>query len=139
MLIMNKKTTLFFIFLFFIKTTFSQTIISGGNVSGKWTKAASPYKINGIITIPKDSTLTIEPGVRLEFAQKIYLSVNGRILAKGGAKNTDSIWFTKQIPSDTGSWKGVKFINTANSNDTSVFKYCVFRNCKSIYDTHLLT
>ncbi len=113
----------------------AQTNISAGNVSGTWTKAGSPYKVNGNITISNGNTLTIEPGVRIEFAFKTYIKVDGRILAKGGKNSSDSIWFTKQMTHDTGSWKGVKFINTANTNDTSEFKYCVFRHCKSLWDT----
>ncbi|OGP66167.1 MAG: hypothetical protein A2169_14035, partial [Deltaproteobacteria bacterium RBG_13_47_9] len=41
------------------------TSIAAGNVSGTWTLANSPYHINGEITIPNDSTLTIEPGVEV--------------------------------------------------------------------------
>ena len=115
----------------------AQTTISGGNISGLWAKSGSPYKVNGNITVPNGQTLQIEPGVRIEFAQFKYMLVDGRVLAQGGSSAGDSIWFTKQNPNDTGSWKGVKFIRTNNSNDTSIFKYCVFRNCKSLYDTAL--
>ncbi|MES2618863.1 MAG: right-handed parallel beta-helix repeat-containing protein [Bacteroidota bacterium] len=133
----KKYFSVFVAVLLYCSCINAQTIISGGNVSGTWTKANSPYKVNDIITIPNGSTLTIEPGVKIEFAQFKYMKVNGRITAIGGASSTDSIWFTKQNTHDTGSWKGVKFIRTDTANDTSVFKYCVFRNCKSIYDTLL--
>ncbi len=113
----------------------AQTTVSAGNVSGTWTKAGSPYRVNGNIVIPNGQTLTIEPGVRIEFAHLKYLDVQGRIVAVGGNKSTDSIWFSKQQTHDTGNWKGIRLINTPNTNDTSVFKYCVLRNCKSLYDT----
>lgn len=113
----------------------AQTNISGGNVFGKWTKANSPYRINGNITIPKDSTLSIEPGVSIQFGPRKHLKVDGRILALGKAKGTDSIWFTRQNTRDTNYWRGIKFINTSNSNDTSIFKYCVFTHCKNPFDT----
>jgi hypothetical protein len=70
---MHKKLTLLLLSILFLKTTSAQTIISGGNVSGTWTKGASPYKINGNITISNGSTLTIEPGVVIQFAQFKYL------------------------------------------------------------------
>lgn len=127
----------FTVSLTIINDSSAQTTISGGNVSGLWVKSGSPYKVNGNITVPNGQTLQIEPGVRIEFAQFKYMLVDGRILAQGGSSAGDSIWFTKQNPNDTGSWKGVKFIRTNNSNDTSIFKYCVFRNCKSLYDTAL--
>lgn len=134
---MKKYIIAFTLIFALILNTYSQTTLSGGIVSGTWTKSGSPYKVNGNITIPNGSTLSIEPGVVVQFAQFKYLNVDGQIKAVGGQKSSDSIWFTKQNPNDTGSWKGIKFIKTANTNDTSVFKYCVFRNCKSIYDTLL--
>ena len=36
------------------------TIFEGGNVSGKWTKAGSPYRVNGDITVAAGSTLEID-------------------------------------------------------------------------------
>ena len=39
------------------------TTIPGGNVSGIWDAAGSPYLIEGDITVPAGQTLTIEPGV----------------------------------------------------------------------------
>jgi hypothetical protein len=130
------RLKLLFVLLFLIQiNSRAQTTIPAGNVSGTWTKAGSPYKVNGNITVPNGQTLTIEPGVRIEFAQFKHLSVDGRILALGKNAASDSIWFTKQNPHDTGSWKGIKFINTPNTNDTSTFQYCVFKHCKSLYDT----
>lgn len=134
---MYKNIFLLCLCTLFASTIFSQTNISGGNVSGTWTKSGSPYKVNGNITIPNGSTLTIEPGVVVQFAQRKSLVVDGRIIAQGGAKSTDSIWFTRQLSLDTSSWKGIKFFKTANTNDTSIFKYCVFRNCRNTNDSAL--
>ena len=68
------------------------TNIEAGNVSGTWTKANSPYYINGEITIPNDSTLTIEPGVEVIFTGHYKFNVQGRLLAIG--TETDTIVFT---------------------------------------------
>ena len=54
----------------------AQTSIPGGNVSGFWALAGSPYYIQGSIVIPNDSTLTIEPGVTVNFqgtSAQIYI------------------------------------------------------------------
>jgi len=133
-----KQKILLLSFILFSLNINAQTNISGGNVFGKWTKANSPYRINGNITIPKDSTLSIEPGVSVQFGPRKHLKVDGRILALGKAKSTDSIWFTRQNTHDTNYWRGIKFINTSNSNDTSIFKYCVFTHCKNPYDSSWL-
>ena len=133
-----KQKILLLSFILFSLIINAQTNISGGNVFGKWTKANSPYRINGNITIPKDSTLSIEPGVSVQFGPRKHLKVDGRILALGKAKSTDSIWFTRQNTRDTNFWRGIKFINTSNSNDTSIFKHCVFTHCKNPYDSSWL-
>ena len=72
------------------------TTISGGDVSGTWTAAGSPYRINGDITVPAGPTLTIEPGVEVVFESWYKLTVNGTLLAEG----TDSspILFTGTHP-----------------------------------------
>ena len=67
-----------------------QTDIPAGAVSGVWTAAASPFYINGEITIPNDSTLTIEPGVEVVFMGHYKFNVQGRLLALG----TQSAWDT---------------------------------------------
>ena len=54
------------------------TEIPAGDVSGTWTKANSPYNINGEITIPNDSTLTIEPGVEVVFTGTLQIQCKGK-------------------------------------------------------------
>lgn len=44
---------------------------SNASVSGSWTKSKFPYLIKGNIFVPKDSTLTIEPGVEVRLDVKI--------------------------------------------------------------------
>jgi Right handed beta helix region/Immunoglobulin domain len=46
----------------------ADTIIPGGAIATQtWTLAGSPYVIQGDITIPEGSTLTIQPGVLIDF------------------------------------------------------------------------
>jgi N-acetylneuraminic acid mutarotase len=103
------------------------TDIAAGTVSGTWTLAGSPYYINGEISVPNDSTLTIEPNVEVAFMGHYKLNVQGRILAIGA--QTDSIRFTA---ADQGAgWHGVRFINTPSANDTSKLFYCSFKYGKA--------
>jgi hypothetical protein len=48
-------------FLFF--NSKAATNIPGGNISGHWTLAGSPYNINGSVIIPNDSTLILDRGL----------------------------------------------------------------------------
>ena len=100
-----------------------------------------PYLITGDITIPDSCSLTIEPGVVVEFNGPYMLTVEGQLLAEG--TSTDSIYFTlnnslssllnydyntNPNPCPNGSsecgWKGIRFLGSASS-DSSKLKYCV--------------
>ena len=125
-----KKLQFIFIapfFLLLISFGFAQTIISGGNVSGTWTKANSPFLIQGEITIPNGETLTIEPGVEVVFNGHYKFNVQGRLLAIG--TKIDTIHFNAENK-DTG-WHGIRFNYTPNINDTSKIMYCSFKYGKA--------
>jgi parallel beta-helix repeat protein len=115
----------------------AQTVIPAGDVSGTWSTAGSPYHILGDIAIPNDSTLTIEPGVVVDFQGHYQLSVNGRLLALG--TETDTITFTihdttgfsnPQIPE--GGWHGIRFSWTPQTNDSSKIVYCKLQYGKAL-------
>ena len=80
---MSGKFLIFMLLFLSLGTVFSQTPVPGGNVSGTWTLAGSPYQINGDITIPNSQSLIIEPGVLVEFKGYYKLDVQGRLLAIG--------------------------------------------------------
>jgi hypothetical protein len=101
-----------------------QTDIPGGTVSGIWTRGGSPYYINGSVTVPNDSTLTIEPGVEVVFTGHYKLNVEGRLLAVGTRE--DSIRF--RADDTQAGWHGIRFPGTQATNDTSKIVYCVLRN-----------
>jgi hypothetical protein len=117
--------TLNFIFLF--HCCFSQTTIPGGAASGTWTLAGSPYNVQGSIQVPNNDSLIIQPGVKVNFSGAFKLVVSGKLKAIGTI--SDTIVFTN---SDTSTgWRGIRFINTNNGNDSSVFTYCRFKNGKA--------
>jgi hypothetical protein len=105
----------------------AQTIIPAGNVSGTWTFAGSPYFIQGAIMIPNNTTLTIEPGVTVNFQGPYKLYPQGRLLAIGTA--ADTITFT--AADTTLGWLGIQFDNTPITNDTSRFYYCKLQYSKA--------
>ncbi len=115
----------------------SETTVPGGNISGKWTIANSPYLIEGEITIPNDSTLMIDQGVIVEFQGHYALEVQGRLLAVGTA--SDTILFTVNDTSgfsnpDTtlGGWFGIRFTDTPLTNDSSKIHYCKLQYGKAV-------
>lgn len=115
---MKIKTTTLLCILALSST--AQTSIPGGNVSGTWTVGNSPYLIQGSIQITNGSTLTIQPGVTVNFQGTYKLLVLGRLLAVGNV--SDSIIFTAD--NTTNGWRSIRFDYTASSNDTSEIKYC---------------
>ena len=102
--------------------SYSQTTISGGSVSGTWSLAGSPYLIQAAIMIANGTTLTIDPGVTVNFQGPYKFLILGRLLALGNA--TDSITFT--ATNTSAGWLGVRFDNTPSTNDTSKLIYCKF-------------
>ena len=115
------------IILFASVTVIGQTYITGGDVSGTWISAGSPYYIQGEITIPSTETLTIEPGVDVVFLGHHKFNVQGRLLAVGTQQ--DSISFTAD--SIEIGWHGIRFNYTLNTNDTSKIVYCSFKYGKA--------
>ncbi len=74
--------------------SFCDTHIPGGDVSGIWTYANSPYIIDGEIAIQQGDQLIIEPGIQVIFSGHYKFNIYGRILAQG--TEIDTIIFTAQ-------------------------------------------
>ena len=119
------------VFLFSI-ILFPQTSIPPGDVSGTWVKAGNPYIINGDINIQNNNTLTIQPGVIIQFQGNYKLNVYGRLLAIGAIN--DTIYFSVQ---DTSiGWHGIRFFNSnTNSMDSSKLILCKFTSGKALTST----
>jgi predicted outer membrane repeat protein len=115
-----KKIYLFIGLITLVYLSFGQTNVPAGYVSGTWALSNSPYNIQGSIEIPDGSTLTIEPGVIVNFQGAYKLNVQGRLLATGTAN--DSIIFTTS--NTIQGWRGIRFDGTPATNDTSKIVYC---------------
>jgi hypothetical protein len=97
------------------------TIISGGEVSGAWTKARSPYTISGDIHIPRGRTVTIEPGVVVKFAGHFKFTVGYRATLTALGTEEENIVFTATDANE--GWFGLRFVN---SGDDDTLEYCTF-------------
>jgi len=90
-----------------------QTNVSG-NQSGTWTLAGSPYILTASVTVPAGQTLTIQPGVVVQFRRFSYnLTVNGSLQAVG--TGADSIRFVgKADPaySPASNYGGTIYLNS---------------------------
>lgn len=82
----------------------------GGQVSGVWTTAGSPYYVLADLEIPWGSTLIIEPGVEVKFTSHFKFIVHGSLTAVGTPE--DSIRLTHSLPYSDETWAGLSFVNT---------------------------
>lgn len=128
---MKTKNIFIGAFLSLITILNAQTSVPGGIVSGNWTLSGSPYLVQGSIQIPLGSTLTIAPGVRVEFQGTYKFLVQGQLIALG--TSVDTITFTATNKS-TG-WRSIRFDNTNPSNDTSRLSYCRIKYGKATGST----
>lgn len=117
----NNPSRLLFICCFFVGIgCFGQTNIPPGPVSGTWTKAASPYIINGDLIVPPGQHLTLEPGVTVLFTGYYKLTVNGSLLARG--TSADSIVIDRKDANS--SWHSIRIEEVNPGTDSTIFEYC---------------
>ncbi|MBA4320876.1 MAG: hypothetical protein C0412_21000 [Flavobacterium sp.] len=80
---MTKKLLLYFTLLINI-VTFAQTDVSGPYFSNSvWSLSGSPYNLTGDVQIPNGFSLTIEPGVQINFNSDYEILVKGNLIANG--------------------------------------------------------
>jgi hypothetical protein len=98
------------------------TFAASGKVSGTWTTEGSPYYVDGHLDIENGNILTIEPGVKVAVRGPFQFNVQGCIKAEGTAE--EKILFTRSNPNLW--WDGFDYVETSNTNETSVFDHCIF-------------
>lgn len=115
----------------------AQTIYIQGTINNDTLLNADTIKVTGDIDVLNEVTLSIVQGAYVEFQDYYTLNVQGRLLAVGNI--ADTIYFSVHDTtgfSDTstvnGSWRGIHFDNTLNSNDTSKIMYCRLQNGKAV-------
>jgi parallel beta-helix repeat protein len=108
------------------------TVITADTLSGTLGIENSPYIIRKRVTVPRDSTLVIKPGVKIYFKSseadedfqyddlKVgMLEVNGYIKAEGKIDST--IAFSRA--NEKGHW-GMIFIQSNDTVKSNIFNYC---------------
>jgi len=90
-----------------------------GSVNGTW-YANSSVKVACDVVVPEGETLTIEPGVTVEFLGPYSINVEGTLLALGSA--SDSILFTTDTLTNPEGWHGIRFLN---AEPASTLDYCI--------------
>lgn len=86
-----------------------------GIISGTLTLRDAPYRVTDTLIVQANETLTIEPAVRLFFADSAMLIVQGQLTAVGDA--TRVIEFS----ASNIEWLGIKFLNSSGSQ----MRFCV--------------
>ena len=117
---------------------FPQPALAGISVTGSvtsnttWAVADSPITVTGHVTVDAGVTLTVEPGVTVEFDTGKVLDINGTLIAQG--TSSDKVTFTSSAASPTaGDWQFIRFGDSAvsasfdGSGDYlsgSIFQHC---------------
>lgn len=114
----------------------SATNITTQHIQGHWTMAGSPYIIQNDVTIDSATSLTIDPGVDIQFAGYYKFEIFGDIHAAGTA--AQPINFRAQDTTGwsvdgttSGGWSGVHYMyNLGPVLDSSDFEYCNIMDVK---------
>lgn len=116
--------------LLFQNQTMGQQLITSDT-----TWSSDTIKIYNDIVVQYPATLTIHPGVYVEFQGNFSIDVFGKLVAMGTPD--DSIKFTikdHSLHADTstlaGGWGGIKLLN--NAHDTTFFCFCDFKYGKAV-------
>ncbi len=111
-------------------------ITVSGSITEDTTWNADKVNVVGDVTVEDTITLSIEPGVLVEFHDYYRLEIQGRLLAVGTA--VAPILFTTDEPhefvvdnSHTGCWNGIRFHDTPETNGESRLEHCVIEYSKA--------
>ncbi len=102
------------ILLVTVVSAWGQTPVDGVVATTTWTKANSPYRVTGTVTVPTGEVLTIEPGIDVLFDADVSFRVLGGLRALG--TEADSVRF---VAGESGVWRGLRL----DGGDTSAISY----------------
>jgi parallel beta-helix repeat protein len=132
--------TAVFLFLLGLATgAFGDTVVPAGNVSGTWSASGSPYVVNGDITVAKETSLAIDPGVTVKFAAGAEIRIYGTFTA-AGTQSMNVRFTTAQPAAKPGDWYGLIFYQGCNARlDWSVVEWAqtglvIYSSNPKIYD-----
>jgi hypothetical protein len=117
--------------LFFVASTHFGKGQNGTTVSGvissdtTWTQANSPYTFTANLLVNDRVTLTIQPGVTVNF-NGYYLQVNGTLIAQGTTGNNIIFNIPAALPSSGTS--AIEFMSSSNSWNTNTNSGCIIKN-----------
>lgn len=90
-----------------------------GDLTSNLTIAGSPYDVNGDVTVPAGSNISIDPGVEVRVQGNYSFTVKGKLSAEG--TETSMIHFTSgRANPNRGDWKGIWLWD---ADDASVMRY----------------
>ena len=111
-----------------------------GEITGDIVWDADTVRVHGDVTVRDGATLTILAGTLVEFQDWYALTVRGRLLALGEAGapvrfDSDEPWAFAFDSTAAGSWAGIRFPFTRETNAASRLQYCVIEHAKCAGDS----
>ncbi len=108
-----------------------------------WTQANSPYVTLGHIIVKEGVTLTIKPGVTVQFDTGHSLTIEGTLIARGTDKQ--GIKFTPKGEQKPGAWDGIAFEDSSTDAEFDdagnyvsgpILQYCTVEFAKTAVKTN---
>ena len=98
----------------------------GGTIASDttWTQANSPYQLTGQVTVPYNVTLTIEPGVTVNFGN-YYIQVSGTLQARGTSDS--NIFFSSNVSSYSYNQR-IEFLSGSTAWNEQNGTGCIIEN-----------
>jgi len=92
-----------------------------GIISGNLAYRSSVYHAIGDLIVEENSSLTIEPGVKILFADSVRFIVHGNLNVNGSKVQP------VELSSQENAWKGIKVLSAP---DTVLFHFCEIENIR---------